>query len=139
MYVEQAAAENLDRPYRQRVYRLTRADDRTLRSEVFALPGDPLAYTGSWQSPNPLHDVEPESQVRREGCAIDLRQINSETFAGSTDARSCTSSLRGATYATSEVVVTPEKLMSWDRRFDDSDQQVWGAETGPYIFVKQTP
>ena len=139
LYVEQAAAESLDRPYRQRVYRLIRADDQTLRSDVFTLPGDPLAFAGAWRSPNSLDDIEPHDLVQREGCAILLRQINSETFAGGTEAKSCSSSLRGATYATSDVVVTPLQLLSWDRGFDDSDRQVWGAETGPYVFVKQTP
>jgi hypothetical protein len=44
--------------------------------------------------------------------------------------------LRGASYATSEVVITDEQLLSWDRGWDANGKQVWGAETGGYIFVK---
>lgn len=138
-YVEQTAAESPDRPYRQRVYKLARVDDHTLRSEVFALPGDPLAHAGAWREPNPLHDLDPKTLVPRRGCSILLRKINTETLAGGTQGKGCSSSLRGATYATSDVVVTPTQLLSWDRGFDDGDMQVWGAEAGPYVFVKQTP
>jgi acetylornithine deacetylase/succinyl-diaminopimelate desuccinylase-like protein len=137
LYVEQAAAESLDRPYRQRVYRLTRVDDQTLQSEVFTLPGDPLAHAGAWRADDPLAGIQPHDLVPRQGCAILLRAINRDTFAGSTDGDTCPSSLRDATYATSDVVVTPNQLLSWDRGFDDTDRQVWGAEVGPYVFVKQ--
>jgi CpeT protein len=49
----------------------------------------------------------------------------------------CPSNLRGATYATSEVVVQHDKMISWDRGFDSRDKQVWGAEKGGYIFMKE--
>jgi acetylornithine deacetylase/succinyl-diaminopimelate desuccinylase-like protein len=136
LYVEQAAAESLDRPYRQRVYRLGRIDEATLRSDVFTLPGDPLAHAGAWQSADPLQQLSPEDLETRQGCAIVLRRINSETYAGSTRDKDCQTTLRGASYATSDVVLTPAQLLSWDRGFDTQDTQVWGAEAGPYAFIK---
>ena len=136
LYVEQAAAETLDRPYRQRVYRLSRIDEKTVHSEVFTLPGDPLNHAGAWQDRAPLQDLSPDDLELRQGCAIVLRQINADTYAGSTQEKHCQSSLRGAAYATSDVVVTPAQLLSWDRGFDSEDEQVWGAQAGPYAFIK---
>jgi hypothetical protein len=57
-------------------------------------------------------------------------------FAGSTHGSACSSNLRGAAYTTSEVRVTPSRMISWDRGFNDEGMQVWGATGGPYVFDK---
>ena len=41
LYVEQAAASSLDKPYRQRIYQLTQVGDRLLKSTVYTFD-DPL-------------------------------------------------------------------------------------------------
>jgi len=61
-----------------------------------------------------------------------------ERFEGSTRGDGCASSLAGASYATSEVVVTPGRLLSWDRGWDASGEQAWGATGGGYEFVKRS-
>jgi len=136
LYVEQAAADSLDRPCRQRVYRLSRIDEQTVKSEIYTLPGDPLALAGVWKEDSPLQQFGPEDLELRSGCAILLHRINPETYAGSTHEQQCPSTLRGASYATSDVVLTPAQLLSWDRGYDSEDQQVWGAVAGPYAFLK---
>lgn len=65
-----------------------------------------------------------------------LSKAEDDTFVGSTVGTDCSSRLRGSSYATSEVVIEPDRLMSWDRGYDDQDQQVWGATEGGYVFVK---
>jgi hypothetical protein len=45
--------------------------------------------------------------------------------------------LKGASYATSEVVIYSDKLISWDRGWNDEGKQVWGAQKGGYVFLKQ--
>jgi hypothetical protein len=45
--------------------------------------------------------------------------------------------MRGATYATSEVVINKQMLESWDRGWDASGKQMWGATKSGYQFVKQ--
>lgn len=138
LYVEQAAAERRERPYRQRVYRLSRRDDGALISEVYLLPA-PLRFAGAWREERPLASLAPDSLVRREGCAIELRPRQDGTFAGATSGRDCPSDLRGAAYATSEAVIGPDGMISWDRGFDESGAQVWGAAAGGYIFRKIEP
>jgi|GEM_PF-48719 len=133
LYVEQALASRKSRPYRQRVYHLVDNGDGTISSEVYSIE-EPLRFAGDWRLDEPLAGLSPDSLAVREGCAVVLRRISAKTFEGSTVERECVSSLRGAVFATSEVSVTRERLMSWDRGFDAEGNQVWGATKGPYIF-----
>ena len=135
LYVEQAAATALDRPYRQRVYHLFRDGDR-IRSDVYELPGDPLVLAGAWRDPSRLAGIGPDDLILREGCSIWLRRT-SAGWVGSTRGSDCSSSLGGAAYATSEVTINAYELSSWDRGFDANGEQVWGATAGPYRFVKR--
>lgn len=135
IYLEQAAADSLDRPYRQRVYHVTRLGADLFESRVFALE-EPLQYAGRWREETPLTELAPGDLLPREGCAVLLRAIDADSFSGSTLGRLCTSSLRGASYATSEVVVQAGGLTSWDRGYDADGAQVWGAEDGPYAFER---
>jgi hypothetical protein len=134
LYVEQARAGYEDRPYRQRVYRVSSAGDGSLISEVYAIP-DPLRFAGAWRDDAPLSALSPDSLVIREGCAVRLRR-SGNAFKGGTTGRECVSKLRGAAFATSEVIVTPDMLVSWDRGYDEDSTQVWGAEGGGYVFRK---
>lgn len=136
LYVEQAAAETADKPYRQRVYQLSARADGMLVSDVFALPGDPLRFAGAWQQPNLLNEITPADLKRRDGCAITLFPT-ATGFAGATNGNGCASDIRGAAYATSDVSISSGELRTWDRGFDKSGNQVWGATAGPYIFKRR--
>jgi len=50
--------------------------------------------------------------------------------------KDCPSELRGAKYATSEVTISKNGFVSWDRGFDENGNQVWGAEYGGYDFLR---
>jgi CpeT protein len=132
LYVEQAAAESEDKPYRQRIYRLSVWEDDTLASEVYEIP-DPLRFAGAWKNPDVLGVLDRKDLIPRTGCIILLKK-EGEEFRGSTHGRDCLSSLRGASYAVSEAVIRPDELLTWDRGFDASGRFVWGSETGPYHF-----
>ncbi|MEM8883366.1 MAG: chromophore lyase CpcT/CpeT [Planctomycetota bacterium] len=132
LYVEQATTAKPERPYRQRVYRLVRQDDGVIRSEVYALPGDPLAHAGRWDLP----DVTPGQLKLRTGCSIFLTRQADGSYVGSTRGKGCESSIGDAAYATSEVTITAGLLTSWDRGWTEDDVQAWGATEGAYRFVK---
>lgn len=132
LYVEQAVAEASERPYRQRVYKLEQREGALLVSRVFTFP-DPMAHSGAWESDAPLASLSPDDLEERDGCAIFLTW-DGDSFVGSTDANNCKSTLRGASYATSEVDLHSDRLITWDRGFDQSGEQVWGAVKGGYIF-----
>jgi len=135
LYVEQASALKIDKPYRQRVYHLTKADDNTFESAVFTFE-NPLNYAGDWKKDEPLAGLKPDMLSRRDGCSVFLKKNGEDGFSGSTLGTSCESDLRGAKYATSEVVITKDGVVSWDRGFNEKNKQVWGAETGGYIFKR---
>lgn len=138
LYVEQALASRQDKPYRQRVYHLYQADDTTIVSKVFELP-EPEKYAGAWESKSGLKALQHVPLTDRQGCSIFLRRYGKRKFSGTTPGRECLSSLRGAAYATSEVTITKEGLISWDRGWNDKDEQVWGSTSGGYVFKKVKP
>jgi len=137
LYVEQAMASALDKPYRQRIYLVTDDADGAVTSAVFELP-NAADRIGAWRSPGVFATDSPDALVARDGCAIRLERVGS-AWRGSTNGKDCLSTLRGAAYATSEVVVERDRLASWDRGFNANGEQVWGAKKGPYVFVKHGP
>jgi len=138
LYVEQAVVGAEDRPYRQRVYRLAIDGLEGLRSDVYELPESPAGFVAAWAQPGVWKTCEPADLVPREGCSIYLRRRGDGAFVGETRGTGCKSRLGDAAYATSEVVVTSSVLSSWDRGFSSDNEQVWGAERGPYRFRKSS-
>lgn len=133
LYVEQAAAGSLDAPYRQRLYHLIELRNGEFRSDVYTI-GDADRFIGAWRTSGLLDSIDPNSIVLRDGCSIYLRPGADGSFVGSTREGTCPSSLRGASFATSEVTIRDDVLISWDRGWDADGTQVWGAEVGGYIF-----
>ena len=113
LYVEQAVASMKDKPYRQRVYKITNTYEGRFESAVFTLK-DPLRFAGEWKKENPLSGLIPDSLEAREGCSVFLTLMNNGSYEGSTNGKDCQSDLRGAKYATSEVVISDEGIKSWD-------------------------
>jgi len=133
LYVEQAVAEAAEKPYRQRVYHLRRVGEELFASSVYTID-EPLTRAGVWRQESPLADLGPVDLTERDGCTIYLVRRTDGAFVGSTLGRLCSSSLRGATWASSEVVITADGMVSWDRGWDDAGAQVWGAEKAGYRF-----
>ncbi|MDX2147308.1 MAG: chromophore lyase CpcT/CpeT [Planctomycetota bacterium] len=140
LYVEQAAAAALERPYRQRVYRLTTEEAGRVRSDIFLLPGEALAWAGAWREPARFSALTPDALKPRAGCSVFLMQSDptaagsAPSWTGGTIGADCPSELGGAKYATTKVTVRDGELLSWDQGFDASGAQVWGATKGGYIF-----
>lgn len=136
LYVEQAVASAADTPYRQRVYKLEPMNNGQFRSRVFTFD-NPLEHAGAWESGSPLSEMSPDDLQERIGCAVTINWDRTEgLFEGSTEGNGCTSELNGAAYATSEVTIESDRIVSWDRGYDATGQQVWGAELGGYEFLR---
>lgn len=135
LYVEQAAASKKDKPYRQRIYHLRQVDDTTFVSTVCNL--DSMKnFMGAYRDVSRFDALTPADAKELGGCAITLHYRNG-LFVGSTHERDCRNAWGKATYATSEVEIGPDGMVSWDRGYDDTHTQVWGAEKGGYEFVKK--
>ncbi len=135
LYVEQAAASNLERPYRQRIYHVTQPQDSVFASTVYEFE-EPLRMAGAWRIPQDFDLLTPDSLSEKVGCTIFLTLEGDSAFVGGTHERDCLSGHRGAAYATSEVRITATYLYSWDQGWDAIDAQVWGAELGGYRFLR---
>ncbi len=140
LYVEQAMANTLDQPYRQRVYRLSAEPGGVFRSRVYRFrdesPESLRALAGAWREPAPLANLSPADLTALEGCDIVMTRAGDASFVGATAGTGCASTRAGASYTTAQVTITPESLTSWDRGFDASGTQVWGATAGGYRFIK---
>ena len=138
LYVEHAAADRIDRPYRQRVYHLVREADDAVRSDVYGLPGEALSWAGAWRSPRQFDAAKPGDLKLRPGCSVYFASMSTYAYEGGTRGAACASSQSGAAYQTSRVRVEPNRLTSWDRGYDATGRQVSGAEKGPYVFERVT-
>lgn len=135
LYVEQAVATSLNKPYRQRVYKLTHPGMDQFNSEIFTIKNAKevigLASDTSKQALLRYEQIE-----LKNGCTVVLKK-NGSSFTGGTQGTDCSSDLRGAAYATTKITLRKGELISWDQGFDKSGKQVWGAEKGGYIFIKE--
>ncbi|MCA9624930.1 MAG: chromophore lyase CpcT/CpeT [Myxococcales bacterium] len=138
LYVEQALMSSLAQPYRQRLYVVESGADATTQavSRVFELTA-PATFVGACDEATP-RTVTAAETIERAGCDV-LVALEGESFVGGTMGMGCASDLNGASYATSEVTITPDRIDSWDRGYDGAGVQVWGAVAGPYEFVRRTP
>jgi len=133
LYVEQAINKKDAKPYRQRVYHLEQLGETQFRSTIYKIDSAHqfIGYHLSERS-----DLTKSEIKVLEGCAI-LLTFNGTTFTGKTKKGKCLNSWGKAAYATSEVTVHSNKLVSWDRGWNNKDEYVWGAEKAGYQFIKQ--
>lgn len=135
IYVEQAFASSMDKPFRQSVYKVVDKGGRYERV-VYEIE-EPLRFAGAWKNDSLLQAIRFEMLTEREGCSIELRwDASAGTYRGGTANQTCPSTWSGAAYATSDVMVLPDRMVSWDREYDSKGIQVWGAEKGGYQFIK---
>ncbi len=138
LYVEQAVMDDLGSPYRQRLYVLEadEEDDALVYTRVYALDA-PTAAVGLCDDDD-IPRFEADEVQLRGGCDVHLTWIaDEERFEGGTVGTACASNLGDAVYATSEIALERDLLESWDRGWDASDAQAWGATAGPYRFLRQ--
>jgi CpeT protein len=132
LYIEQALTTNLAAPYRQRLYVLSESDGVYV-SAIYTLANEGAAIGLCDRATATFSSGE---ATLKSGCEVKLTW-DGEHFEGGTDLGTCASTLNGASYATSEVLITEDRIESWDRGYDDGDDQIWGATAGAYIFVRR--
>lgn len=134
LYVEQSLSDNQEEPYRQRIYKLSRENDSTLRCDIYTIPNAGL-WACKWQAPEFFDRLLLETIAIREGCEVLIHKVD-DIFIGKTIGKNCPSDLQGATYVTSEVEISNNRIVTWDRGFNELDSLVWGAKEGGYEFDK---
>lgn len=138
LYLEQAAADKPDRPFRQRIFHLRSHGKDQAEIVVFIFRESPLEHAGAWKHQSLLGNVTPDQLRRREGCSLHLARQPDGGWTGGTSGTGCSSDIRGATYSTFEIAIFPDTIRAWDRGYDHDGRQVWGSTIGPYVFRKIT-
>lgn len=135
LYVEQAIASKMKKPYRQFFYRIVKKDEYTIECILYTI-SNPLRFAGAWEKPELLTAITRDSLETESGCSILIKQVAPGIFEGSTMGKSCLNKHMGATYATSQLTVNSRKMVLWDKGYNRKGKQVWGAETKGYVFLK---
>jgi hypothetical protein len=135
LYVEQAMASNLAKPYRQRVYKLSQISSNAFRSDIYMIK-DALSFAGLRDDGTKRSNLTFEKIDLKDGCEVILTK-KGNMYSGGTIADHCPSDLKGAKYATTKIKLKKGELISWDQGFNANGEQVWGATKGGYIFVKE--
>jgi hypothetical protein len=135
LYVEQALTDASEHPYRQFIYQLAPRKDGRIGVHILNLP-DPIAATGAWKNPHLIDKFSPANCTLQRECTLIIQALPDGTFMGNTSGVGCPSSLRGASYATTELLVSARQLKIWDRGYNTQGTQVWGSVSGGYLFKK---
>lgn len=129
--LEQAISTYIDRPYRVRLVKIKYdALSDTYLSMNFE-PENPGKYAGVCRSGKKM--TLAYSNFESPKCIVSMKKVGND-FIGGTPDGGCISTHNGASSFTSEVKITENSINSWDRGFDASGNQVWGARKGPYKF-----
>jgi hypothetical protein len=134
LYVEQAMASKLDKPYRQRVYHVQHPNKNIFTSDIYTLK-DAGKFIHLYDSSHLASKLTIDQIELKDGCTVTLK-LSKGIYVGGTDQDKCPSDLRGAKYATTKISLQPGELISWDQGFNEKGEQVWGATKGGYIFLK---
>lgn len=136
LLVEQSMAATPLEPFRQRVLQAVRLSDGTFELRSHFLP-DAVKWVGEGLRPEPLVSLSPRDLTRRPGCETRLRRRDDGVFEGATEIGTCPSSVAGASYLTSDVLIWPRRTLLWDRGWKAMGEQVWGATVAGYEFEKE--
>ncbi len=138
-YVENAAAEARNKPYRQRVYFLKRNDAEEIILQVFKI-SETEKLINAHKNKSVLANIKYDQLTHEKGCDLVYKRINKNLFKGSNGGRKeCKSTLRGATHTNSESEITPTTWTNLDQGFDDEENHKWGPPPGVvgHIFIKR--
>ena len=137
LYVEQAMDDKREKPYRQRVYKLGQLEKDVFTSDIYTIVNQER-FIGLQNNKEKKELLTPDMIELKQGCTVILKKTD-DIYIGGTDADKCPSDLRGASYATTKIIMSGNMLESWDQGFDKSGKQVWGATKGGYRFIKYSP
>lgn len=146
LYQEQALTNQLNQPYRQRFMAIEAdADQQRVVVRSFK-PPFPRAWSGFCSRSQQAHRSAaqpplPAAVLREEVCQVSLRQDpeRSDRYTGSTPSAGCPTTFRGAVRITNTITLDPSGMETWDRGFDATGQQLWGAKQQGYRFRPIAP
>ena len=135
LYQEQALANALTQPYRQRFLQLSASPvSQSVRSRSFK-PANPTTWVNVCNQPATARIVKPVD-IGTVVCNVFLRRAGDD-YVGNTPADGCPANVRGAVRIKNHIVLRSIGMDTWDRGFDASGKQVWGAKAESYQFRRR--
>lgn len=132
LYQEQALAQRLNEPYRQRFLRLIPSENGdSIESQAFKL-ANPQSWIGLCNQAESQRQIAP-IDLGEAVCTVSIYPAN-RIYIGVTPPEGCPADVRGAVSITNTIVLHEEGMDTWDRGLDEEGNQVWGAENEPYEF-----
>ena len=135
LYSENWLGES-DKPYRQRISRVSAQPDGTVLNRGYRLP-DGERYVGAWKNPALLDALDRDTLEATAGCDVVLARTGPRRFEGATDGHRCRSSYKGASYVVSRSVIADDEYVNWDRGFTAAGELAWGPAAGGYRLRRQ--
>ncbi|KAF3887101.1 MULTISPECIES: chromophore lyase CpcT/CpeT [Nostocales] len=145
IFAEQANIVQLDKPYRQRILRLTEGQNThaPLKAQYY-MPKNPTALLGAGRNPDLLNRLTYDQLELLPSCVLDVKQDtlapNSYKFTATPPANTlCSFTYGGSTIQISlGFESTEDRFMSFDKGIDPSSgKATWGAILGPYRYNKR--
>jgi CpeT protein len=140
LYQEQALIESLNQPYRQRFLEITNSNEPNLVESKSYKPTELEQWIGFCQKPE-VERLVSQVDLGMPICSVFLKQSAANyiqpLYIGETQKGGCPANVRGATSITNTIYLFPDGMNTWDRGFDASGNQVWGAANEAYKFRKK--
>ncbi|WP_378177710.1 chromophore lyase CpcT/CpeT [Aquimarina sp. SS2-1] len=122
--------------YNQRILNIQKIDSTTITSTSYVIPNR-KKYINAWKDISIFDQLTADSLKIRDGCDVYFKKKTSTIYHGKTKKGTCSSSFSNKiSYTTSNVVISKNKITSWDRGYDINGKQVWGKIQGPYKFIR---
>jgi len=139
-YVESAYDYSLDKPYKTAIIALNESDNK-IEMENFKIKQPEQFWYGS-HDPSLLKGLVKDDIMKLPSICDTIFEYNEKKnlYKGQTRPGKKCVIVRGGqkTYLDSRIVVSPELYSSWDIGRDvETDQQLWGATSGPFCFEKK--
>lgn len=134
LYQEQALLKTPDQPYRQRFLKIFPNFSNQSVESLSSKPANPTALVG-FCSKAAGDRVVTQQDLGNPVCSVFLRSAGN-IFVGTTPTEGCPTNARGAVRITNRILLYKNGMDTWDRGFDASGKQVWGAKAESYQFRK---
>ena len=131
LYQEQALSKRLDRPYRQRILKLSTTEDGQTESSSYKLQ-EASRWIGLCQQTQEARQLQ-SADLAEAVCSVFLKPVIS-IYVGQTQPGGCPANVRGAVKITNTVILHSQGMDTWDRGFDAEGKQVWGAGNEGYQY-----
>jgi len=137
LYVEQAYADDLENPYRQRIYRVILDPNGKMYDEIYSI-SNASTFKHGYLDVSVFDNLTTSGLTLKTDCGLTFTLNNSNIFDASTLGNGCPATIPGlpqVKYITSVVTLADNYLTSWDRGYSTSGAWLLGPDW-PYIFNK---